>query len=271
MGGFFVLGTALYPDWTPKWSLDYTLQHSAILISANYRLLPASNGADILSDISSFYDWLTSPSSSGFASYLSTISPSHAPNLSQILTIGESAGGFAAIYAALTQPQGLIKAVIATYPYLREPKGGRTKKIFGQENVPKEVLEAFLKSEKAKEIVSSIVPPGRLPIALSIAQQGRKDEFLGDEQTFGVFAVLEKRDVREGWPKMVIFHGLDDTAVPVDGSVDFEAKVREKFGEGHLKLVLEKGEHGFDKEADLKETGWLKEGLEGIAEAWLGV
>jgi len=156
------------------------------------------------------------------------------------------------------------------YPWLKEKEGGRTKKIFGAEDVPKEVLEDFLKSEQRTEIVSSIVPPGRFEIAFSIAQQGRKGEFWGDEDALGVFGVMERRNVAEGWPKMVVFHGLDDTAVPVDGSVEFEEKVRGKFGKGHLKLVLEKGEHGFDGEADLEETGWLKEGLEGIAEAWLG-
>src|SRR6187402_2017808 len=50
-GGFLVLGEAMFPDWCSQWALDYQLQHSAIRISANYRLLPESNGLEIMSDI----------------------------------------------------------------------------------------------------------------------------------------------------------------------------------------------------------------------------
>jgi acetyl esterase/lipase len=69
-GGFLITGAALYPDFIPQWSLDYCRQHNAILVAPDYRLLPESNGVDILDDLDDFWKWLRDPESVCLYSFL---------------------------------------------------------------------------------------------------------------------------------------------------------------------------------------------------------
>ena len=57
-GGGFVVGHRMYEQWFAQWLLDLALDHDAIIITADYRLLPESNGSDILSDVAHFWRWL---------------------------------------------------------------------------------------------------------------------------------------------------------------------------------------------------------------------
>ena len=59
-----------------------------------------------------------------------------------------------------------------------------------------------------------------------------------------------------------------DTAVPIEGSYQFEELARKKFGPGKVELVVQPGEHGFDGEVSLN-TPWLKNGLEKVTKVWL--
>jgi acetyl esterase/lipase len=258
-----VTGSALYPEWFPQWALDYSHQHSAIIIAADYRLLPESNGTDIMADIYDFWTWVREEEGLQ-AHLLAKARPGIEADLDKTIAYGESAGGTLAIQSAFLQPAGFIKAVIAAYPGLNAGVK-RTAPIMGAPTIPPNILEDFLKTREAGKIVTSAEPPARMHIALSIAQQGRMVEFFGvDERLFPV-SVLQTLDEM---PFVLILHGRDDTAVPVEGSIRFAELVRRKFGSGKMDLRIEPGEHGFDAEATL-DMPWLKDGLSRATELWL--
>jgi hypothetical protein len=48
------LGSPLYPEWFPQRALGYALSNSAMIVSAEYRVLPESTGADMYYDIRDF-------------------------------------------------------------------------------------------------------------------------------------------------------------------------------------------------------------------------
>jgi acetyl esterase/lipase len=46
-----ITGDSLIMQWFPQWLLDIAQTSEAIVVSANYRLLPEATGLDIISDI----------------------------------------------------------------------------------------------------------------------------------------------------------------------------------------------------------------------------
>lgn len=83
-------GSSLFPDWFPKWQVELALQHNAIVVLPNYRLLPDSSGMDIMDDIDDLWTWVTFK----LADTLRDNTNGVEPDLSRILTAGESAGKF---------------------------------------------------------------------------------------------------------------------------------------------------------------------------------
>ncbi|KAL5341911.1 hypothetical protein BJX70DRAFT_405304 [Aspergillus crustosus] len=67
-----VIADSLYMDWFPYWLSDLALEHEAIIVNANYRLLPQATGLDITSDIQDFWKWLRSPALSAILAAHST-------------------------------------------------------------------------------------------------------------------------------------------------------------------------------------------------------
>ncbi|MCJ1388893.1 hypothetical protein MMC18_001744 [Xylographa bjoerkii] len=257
-----VTGASLYPDWFPKWSLDYCHQHSAMIVTGDYRLMPESTGSDIMEDISDFWTWVRE----GLPRHLAEARPGIEADLGKVIAYGDSAGGTLAIQSGLIQPPGFVKAVIAAYPGLATVAAKPTTSVLGAPTIPPSVLEEFLRSMEPGKIVSSADPPARMPIALSIAQQGRKLEFWGEDERLFPVKVLQTVDEM---PFVLVLHGKGDTSVPVEGSVRFAELVRRRFGVGKVDLRIRPGEHGFDAEARL-DMPWLKEGLGRVTELWLG-
>lgn len=222
--------------------------------------MPESTGLDVMEDLSDFWKWVRG---GDLQKHLDSFKPGVEADLSKVLAYGESAGGTMAVQSGFTQP-GFIKAVIATYPKMTSTVK-RDKPIMGAPTIPLEVLESHLKAMVPGRIVTSAFPPQRLDLWLSLAQQGRVQDFFGRDESLFPMIVMEKLD---DVPFMLIMHGSDDTAVPVQGSYDFEEAAKKKFGPGKVELVVQPGEHGFDGEATL-ETPWLKEGLEKVTTLWL--
>ena len=230
-----VSGDALYPDWYPQWALDYALLHAAIIVTPNYRLLPESIGADINDDINDFWTWVRT-------SLQSLLAPQILADFSKILAHGESAGGALAIQSSFSQPAGFVKATISTYPTINfTPK--RIKPILGVPTILESVLEEHLKAIVPGQIVTSAFPPARMNIALSIMQQSRLLELWGDAERMDLKLLL---DSAQEMPCVLILHGSDDSAVPVEGSVEWVAEVEKRFGNGKIELCIQPGEHGFD-------------------------
>ena len=222
--------------------------------------MPESNGFDIMEDLSDFWTWVRE----GLPDYLSKARPGIEADLEKVIAYGESTGGTLAIQWGFVQPPGFIKAVIATYPGLNLGVK-RTTPILGAPGIPPNVLEEFLNAMEPGKIVTSADPPARMHIALSMAQQGRSKDFFGADERLYPTLVLQTVD---DMPFVLMLHGEDDTAVPVEGSVRFAESVRERFGRGKVDLRIERGEHGFDGSATL-DMPWLEEGLDRVTELWL--
>ena len=254
-------GSSLYAPWFAQWVLDYALQNSAIIVTADYRLIPESNGLDILEDISDFWIWVREE----LQTHLNRFQPGISADISKIIVHGGSAGGQLALHSGFTQAPGFIRAVIAAYPGMGIDRSD-DRPILGAAAIPKSILEDHLKSMVPGKIVTAADPPARMPIALSITQQKRKAEFLGTDERLFPMKVLEKVDAV---PFTFILHGKDDSAVPVDYSIKFADRIKERFGEGKVDLRIRPGEHGFDSEVDVNEP-WLQEGLSRVTSLWLG-
>lgn len=58
--------------------------------------------------------------------------------------------------------------------------------------------------------------PSRIDLAVSVIQQGRYPEMLGSNRSLYPFETLET--AKDFFPPLIIFHGVDDTAVEVEGT-----------------------------------------------------
>lgn len=183
--------------------------------------------------------------------------------------------------AALTQgisTPSPVRAVIAAYPMLDLDDAWYTKAsekvLFGAPQVPLAVLSSHLDSIKAgttPSVVSDSKPPARIELALSMIQQGSFTSILGSDDSLFPFRVLEKIDIgreTEKVPKMFLYHGKQDSAVPYEGTVKFVEAAKAKLGNDAVDVYFGPGEHGFDEGASL-ETPWLEEGLAKVTAAWL--
>lgn len=252
--------------------LDFALKHQAIIVTPDYRLMPEANGLDILNDVKCFFAWLLEPGN--LASHL----PAGVEvDLDNILITGESAGGWLAWQSAVLYPKRAA-AVIAHYPMLdlRAPHYTQAyeKQLFTPPapQLPRHILDDFLRGLQGNEVVSSAIPPERVPLVLSIMQQGRIAEFLGKERVLYPLEVLGELVTL---PPMWILHGEGDSGVPVEGTHRYVEKLRERMPDAKLHLSVEQGEHGFDNHmpdtgepASLAKTEWVKEGVKFVEQYW---
>ena len=286
-GGYLISGHAMFPDWagkhvpppfeqqqlntlTAQWALDYAIQNNAIMIRANYRLAPESNGLEILSDIRDALSWVEH----SLPSHLKTVGSEITADYQHLAVYGESAGGYLAIQSGMMRPD-LIKAIIAAYPmtYLDSPwyaVASTDKSPFGEPQVPREILDAFLAARVPGKIFTGSLPMDekRDPMTMSTLQHGRFPEILGTDDEIYPGRVLAKISPDTKVPFLYVFHGTEDSAVPCGEAKQFVEAWKLKFGEekGIGKFVP--GEHGFDSETTL-ETEWMKEGLAEVAKAWI--
>ncbi|KAE8138375.1 Alpha/Beta hydrolase protein [Aspergillus pseudotamarii] len=277
-GGFLVTGSSLYPPWFSSWILEYALLNNAIIISPNYRLLPEVSGKDILDDMNDFWHWLHSGSVDPIiwgAGYQGITL-----NQSSVLVVGESAGGYLAIQLAITYPSK-IRGVIAAYPMvdLRSKfyTEAYSKPIVGVPNVPVNLLDDHLammatRQNSRTKWITAADPPNRLELAFSTVQNGKFLDVFGskDRELFPIERLqnLISTGVNLQLPPMFIFHGEQDSAVPVDSSKKFVRFLREKLPHARVMFYTQDGDHGFDADATL-QTPWLRDGLERISKVWL--
>lgn len=88
-GGFLTTGHGLFTPLFPKWMSKLALEHSAIIVSPDHRLLPSANGvADVLEDLEDGWQWTKSE----LPGILRGKSPGHTLEFSQTLLVGGSAG-----------------------------------------------------------------------------------------------------------------------------------------------------------------------------------
>ena len=260
-------GASLLPLFFSNWILELALLNDAIIVSADYRLIPEATGTDILADLSDLWIWVHSNLQS-FVSHTAAAAPQI--DFAHTLVVGDSAGGWLAMQSALTQPAGSIKGVIGLYPLLdiRDPYYSTKleKQLLGMPMLPTKVIDAHVATMTPGAVVTNASLPLRADIMCSMVRNGRILEFLGETQE--LFPV-ETVTLAEHMPALLILHGKEDSAVPAGGSERFVKALTEKLPGSAVRLDVRPGEHGLGGDATLKDE-WLKEDAEFITEHWLG-
>ena len=242
-GGGFVVGHRMYEPWFAHWLLDLALDHEAIILTPDYRLLPESNGSDILSDVAHFWRWVQDE----LPQYMERESLPR-PDVSNVLCCGESSGGFISVYCALHLDSMLllqqddlpgsrrddnakerlrIRAVIsisapldATAPEYKVP---RPRVFMGRSPPPPRQalakIRAYIKAIPPGSIRTGGEPTADMwELLLCIAQQAFLPRLFGmgagegGRSTLeGIMETLDRRDKRmvPAW----IVHGMNDTMV----------------------------------------------------------
>lgn len=239
---------------------------SSIVVLPNYRLLPEHTGADILSDLSDFWNWFGSGS---VGTFLSSAHPDLTLDLDvdHVLVSGDSAGGYMALMSALTQPQEKFKAVLAQYPMTNYLRAEITDTFFGMPTPKADIIDQHISSVVPGSVISSAIPPARAGLSWALAAYGRYLDYFGKDEKMWPIDKIE--DV-QAMPPTWIIHGGTDSAVDVKDSQEFVRKWTDRGVRGEVKLsVLPGKEHGFDIDLKESEEEWLREGLQWIEERWL--
>lgn len=269
-GGFLITGARNYAPFLAPWIPSYAASRSAILVSADYRLLPESRGIDIVADLEDSWAWIQTR----LNDVLRQAGGGHQVDLGRVLVLGASAGGYCALQMALSFPRE-IQACLPIYPVLDYhgeffTKGpgrlGLNMSGLPAEEYDEHTIDAHLANTTDGAVVSAAGDEVRNQLARTIVFHGRINEFMGTEKV--VFPFLRVQDGATLPGRVWIMHGKDDSAVPLKGSERFVELVGEKCPESQVRLTIRTGEHGFDAGAKLDEE-WLKEGLEWLEGSWL--
>lgn len=175
-GGFFATAHSLFAPFFAPWALKLARDHGAIIVSADYRLLPTPNGiADQLEDLEDFWQWHRNT----LPSLLRQKSPGHEIDYHRSLLVGGSAGGYYASQVAMSHPSE-ISALALTYPAvdLRDniwtngpSEGAPTVLRFAQEEIlPKEDSLAWV--QERRKVVASKGGFEITPFVVALTQHG---------------------------------------------------------------------------------------------------
>lgn len=175
-GGFFSTAHSLFAPFFAPWALKLALDHDAIIVSADYRLLPIQNGiADQLEDLEDFWRWFRST----LPSVLRHKTAGFEIDYERALLVGGTAGGYYAAQLAMSHPDE-ISALALTYPAvdLRDgiwkdgpPEGAPTVLRFPAEEMPPREEALAWVAEKRKTVASK---DGfeRTPFLVALTQHG---------------------------------------------------------------------------------------------------
>ncbi|KAJ5689002.1 hypothetical protein N7462_003394 [Penicillium macrosclerotiorum] len=274
-GGFLIGGARLYSPWLPTWLFELATSEQAIIVAPDYRLLPESNGLDILSDLASFWSWVEQK----LWSTLRRLYPSSKiqPDFDRILVSGQSAGGYLAAQSMLLHPEIDIKAVAMAYPMVdlrdRHWSEKYEKSIFGVSNLPEDIIEQHLAQLPHGPIVTSDgvlmknEESTRAPLALCIVQNGKYLDYLGRQSKLYPMENLARatKSPRFLW----VYHGKGDSAVPIAGTERFLRELRKHMPEVTVKFEACEGEHGFDNDISPEvDVDWIRTGVAELRKFW---
>lgn len=268
-GGGFTAASSLFPPFFPPWLLQLAEKYSAIIVSPNYRLFPESSLQDAVDDVNDALLWVRD----SLRQCVSDEIPFDI-DVDKIMVAGDSAGGYMALLVALEHPD-LIRSVFVSYPAIdvRSPHfiGGYEKQTLGATPFPATLINEYvdrMKQDPENSIISADPRGDRVPLMLSLVQHGLMGDMFPEDQRR--LHPLLKLDDGQRFPRggVVILHGENDTVVPIEGSFKLRDKVCNLDPGLKLRVVVRKGDHGFDHEADITEE-WMSESLEDVTQAWI--
>ncbi|KAL2065355.1 hypothetical protein VTL71DRAFT_3025 [Oculimacula yallundae] len=274
-GGGFIVGHRLYEGWFALWLLEFALSKNAIIITADYRLIPGASGTEILSDITTFWTWLHGT--------LPSISETwHAePDLNRIACCGESAGGYLAVFSALLVPGSKIKAIISDSAALNfdvsDLKVPRPRVMMGTRPPPPRQAEALIRAylKKFKEDGAKTrtgCEPGELwELTLCIFQQAYLPRLWwvkGESTPLSLMQGIEREEESKRMKPIWVIHGMNDTMVGSAASTTFVRRLEEVLPSTPVLMNLEVGDHMFDLQYRM-DVDWIKKGCEFIEKYWI--
>ncbi|KAF7553350.1 hypothetical protein G7Z17_g3703 [Cylindrodendrum hubeiense] len=270
-GGGFATASGLFPAWFAPWVLELASRHSAVIVSADHRLIPESSIDDVLEDVEDFWKW-AHDQLPGFI--LKQTKGAVQVDTSRIMTCGESAGGYLSLQLGLNHPKE-IKAVTAAYPMIDYKSPHFTDiseaPILGCPFIPASLIEDHVDRIRKGE-VSSIISADdtleRLKFMFCLIQNGKYPEFFPPNRRD--LDIFDKLDDGAMFPRggVFILHGNEDEVVPTEGSIKLSDKLRDIDQELNFRLTIQQGNHGFDASAKIDDK-WLAEGLKDLIAAWL--
>jgi len=175
-GGFFSTAHSLFAAFFAPWALKLALDHGAIIVSADYRLLPTPNGiADQLKDLEDFWQWYRNT----LPSVLQRNAAGYEVDYKRALLTGGSAGGYFAAQLAMSHPDD-ISALALSYPAVDlqdqiwtdgPAKGAPTVLRFPAEEIPSKD-EALAWVVETRKTVASKGGLERVPALAALTQHG---------------------------------------------------------------------------------------------------
>ncbi|KAM0555890.1 hypothetical protein ACHAPJ_006292 [Fusarium lateritium] len=275
-GGFLVMGHGLFAPFFPKWVDKLALEHSAIIVSPDYRLLPSANGlADVLEDVEDGWQWTKSQ----LPGILKEKAPGHFLDFSHTLLAGGSAGGYCATELALSHPDE-FHSLAVVYPlldtkdkvYLEGPSPDEPTVLrFPPEDIPFKA-DTLVWIEEKRKVPESRAGFERTPFAVAACQRGIFASHILDNKNLNKteFHPLERIEAGAVLPKkMWIMHGDEDSTVPVRGSQKFVDLVAKKLPETTVRYDVVPGEdHGFEFD-EKRWDSFADEALGFVKDAWL--
>ncbi|KAH6635000.1 Alpha/Beta hydrolase protein [Chaetomium sp. MPI-SDFR-AT-0129] len=305
-GGALITGAAPDLCFLSDWVRDLAHTTPAIFISPSYRLSPETPAVSILDDIADFWRWFPTH----LPSLLSSPPWQHiTPDLTRLLALGESAGGYLALQSALLlSVKPPLRAVVALYPAIYPDLAvfnshlPDAKKANDDDDA---VVTAFLSTALGgnQTIRTSTPWPGLLTETIASMTTGRAREVWGPDEEGRLelgYALQQARNRAErscgrgpgrgrgaiaegdeagseerkgGLPPIWVVQGTEDTVVPKEGTDEMVKRLREEGPEGtEVRYTVREGGHGFDIPLRLGEgeEGWVREGVEWVRGFWLG-
>lgn len=166
-----------------------------------------------------------------------------------------------------------VKAVIAHYPMIdlkdawySEP--GK-KVIWGQS--PPAFPDGWFDQQLAKAAKSAKLVTERIPkdgepdFFVATLLEGRYTEILGTDSS--LYPLENLKRIREQGDTLMpiwMFHGEQDTIIPMDGTRKFVQEAQE----GVYEQIIPGAEHGFDDDSVGLSTDWVVEGREWLKTHW---
>ncbi|PHH87517.1 hypothetical protein CDD83_8755 [Cordyceps sp. RAO-2017] len=236
-------------------------------------MAPEATVPEILADAEDAWAWVRT----GLAPFVrARTGGAVAVDPARVLVAGESAGGTLSLMLGLSHP-GEIRAVTAAFPGVdwRSPhfSSGDYEKppMMGRPQLDRSVIDehaARVAGGDAPAVVSDDPAFARLPLMFAAVQHGlfhdlfppaRRDLFILDRLDDG--AVFPRGGV-------FVWHGAQDTIVPVEGSLKLRDKIAERDPDLSFRLTIRDGDHGFDDAVKIDEP-WMAAGLVSVVSAWL--
>ncbi|KAF3006964.1 hypothetical protein E8E14_004621 [Neopestalotiopsis sp. 37M] len=240
-------------------NVELALQQNAIVVTPNYRLLPESSGADIMQDMDDFWTWVTNT----LAGFVQDNCSGVKPDLSRLMTAGESAGGYLSVQVAMDHCKD-IKACIAEFPCLQLESGTFTEPS-ADVKFPLAIIDKHVASMPGNQVVSSDPTISRFPLIMSMTENGVFLDYFGRDERLFPFQRVTRGD---GVPPLFIIHGDDDEIVPVEGSKAFVSLLQDKRPDSAVRLSTAPNGHGLHEKWHIDHPA-LEAGLKFAITSWL--